>query len=245
MMAWAGHFIEKIIGEAHKAKVSVGTRGGLKALLSLESQFTPAKIREMIAFSTEKIVSSVIPDLKGQAALEIGETPAQLLSRFLQQEARAAFHATISGGQIGRQGDSSRGYIVRGTPSSLPFDKDFFEYIAALLATRLQGDIVRAMKEVGRVLAPGGQGLLTDFHPFGLYAKKGTDRMRSVESTIRGIEDYYKICKLAGLRIADVREVFIDEEFRSLFSEQEIQSYRNVKGTPLIIFIFFFKPRAK
>lgn len=241
LMEWIGRGIEKIIGEAHKAKVSVGTRGGLKPILSLESQFAPAKIREMIDFATERICVPTIPNLKGQAALEIGDGTMSLTPHFAGQQARVALGLEIGGQGVG----GGRGFTIRGIPSSLPFGRDFFEYVGARLATNLQGDIIRAVKEIGRVLAPGGQGFFVDFHPFGLYAKRGTDRLRAVESTIRGIEDYYKICRSAGLRIVDLHEAFIDEGFRSMFAGEEIQTYRNVKGTPLVIFIYFFKPRPK
>jgi len=245
IMEGAGRFVEKIIGEAHKAKVSVGTRSGIKPILSLESQFSAAKLKELVNFATERICVPAIPNLKDQATLEIGEGPSNLLPKFFGQQARAALGFEIGGGLTGRQGDSSRGYITRGHATNLPFGKDYFDYVGARLATSLQGDIIKAVKEIGRVMAPGGQGFFSDFHPFGLYAKKGTDRARSVESTIRGIEDYYKICKSAGLRIVDLREAFIDETFRSLFEADEVQAYRNVKGTPLMVFIFFFKPRTK
>ncbi len=245
LMEGAGRAIEKVIGEAHKAKVSVGGRSGIKPILSLESQIPPAKIRDMINFAVERTCVPALPDLKGQATLEIGEGPSLLVGRFMSQHARVSVGFEIGGTKTLRQGDSTRGYVARGIPSSLPFDKDFFEYIGARLATNLQGDVIKDVKEISRVLSPGGQGFLVDFHPFGLYAKKGTERLRAVESTIKGVEDYYKICRSAGLRVADLRESFVDESFRSMFEGDEIQAYRNVKGTPLVIFIFFFKPRAK
>lgn len=245
VMAGTGRLVEKIIGEAHKAKVSVGTRGGLKPILSLESQFTPAKLREMIAAATERICVPAIPEMKGQSALEIGDGPSFLAPRFMSMQARMALGFEIGGTPSLRQGDSTRGYVARGHASALPFEKELFDYIGARLATSLQGDVIKAVKEIGRVLSPGGQGFFADFHPFGLYAKKGTERMRAVESTVRGMEDYYKVCRSAGLRIVDLREAFIDETFRSLFAGEEIQAYRNVKGSPLLIFVFFFKPKGK
>jgi SAM-dependent methyltransferase len=245
LMTSAGHLVEKAIGGAHKAKVSVGTRGGLQPILSLESQFSVGRIQEMIAFATERIYGPTIPNLSGQAALEIGEGPMGFLPQFLNQQARIAVGMEIGTALTPKQGDQRRGFIIRGAASNIPFTNNLFDYVAARLATSHQGDTMRAMKEIARVLAPGGQGVLIDFHPFGLYAKKGTDRLKAVESTIRSIEDYYKVCKSIGLRIIDLRESFIDESFRNMFDSTDMQSYRNVKGTPLIIFIYFFKPRPK
>ena len=245
IMESAGRLIEKVIGHAQKAKVSVGTRSGIKPILSLESQFPQEKIREMINFSIDRICVPNLPNLKGQATLEIGDGPSILVPKYMGQQARLAIGFEIGGNPTLRQGDAGRGYIARGQSSSLPFPADFFEYVGARLATKVQGDVIKTIKEIGRVLAPGGQGFFVDFHPFGLYAKQGTDRLRSIESTIRGIEDYYKISKTAGLRIVDFRESFIDESMRSMFSADALQAYRNVKGTPLIALVFFFKPRPK
>jgi SAM-dependent methyltransferase len=199
----------------------------------------------MVNFATERICVPTIPNLKGQATLEIGEGPLNMVPRYMNQQARVAIGFEIGGTPSVRQGDSSKGYVARGQAASLPFDKDCFEYIGARLASNFQGDVIKAIKEIARVTAPGGQGFIADFHPFGLYAKKGTDRIRSIESTIRGIEDYYKICRTAGLRIVDLREAFLDETFRTMFEGDEIQTYRNVKGTPLVVYIFFIKPRPK
>ena len=244
-MTKVGKAVERVIGEAHKAKKSVGTRGGLQPILSLESQLSGVRISELINFSTERIYVPTIPNLSGQMALEIGEGTSAFIPRFLQQQARAAVGMEIGKASEIRQSEMGKGFAIRGQTTNLPFANQFFDYVMARLATHQQGDTIRAIKEIGRILTPGGQGILTDFHPFGLYAKSGTDRLRSVESTIRNIEDYYKICRAAGLRVIDLKEAFIDESVRSLFDTQEIQSYRNVKGTPLIIFIYFFKPRTK
>ena len=58
--------------------------------------------------------------------------------------------------------------IVRSQAARLPFTNNRFSYILARLATQLQGDMVRALRELSRVLAPGGQGVVDDYHPFGL-----------------------------------------------------------------------------
>jgi ubiquinone/menaquinone biosynthesis C-methylase UbiE len=244
-MTWLGHLIERGIGEAKKAKVSVGTRGGVQPILSLESQLPVAKIQQMITAATERIYLPVIPHLDGKCTLEIGEGKPVFAQQFLQKQARLVVEANISEASSVAQGDASRGYVVNAQTGAVPFADNFFDYIVGRLGTGSQGDIVKSVKEMGRVLMPGGQGVFIDFHPFGLFSRKGAQRMLAVESTIRGLEDYYKICRSAELRIVNLREAFIDENLRSVFSHGEIQSYRNVKGTPLLLFIFFFKPRTK
>ncbi|PIU57652.1 MAG: hypothetical protein COS89_03975 [Deltaproteobacteria bacterium CG07_land_8_20_14_0_80_38_7] len=244
IMTSFGGIVERLIGSAHKAKMSVGTRSGIQPIISLEGQIEQNKIQDMISFATERIYLSTIPLLQDHATLEIGEGEPLFTQRFVQQKARSSVYMDLSNMAGIPQGDATRGYVIKGSAGSLPFHNDFFDYICARLTTNLQGDIVKSVKEIGRVLIPGGQGVFIDFHPYGLYAKHGSDRMLSVESTIRGIEDYYKICRTSGLRIISIKEAFIDESFRPMFAGDAIQSYRNIKGSPLILFVYFFKPKT-
>ncbi|MFH1874401.1 MAG: methyltransferase domain-containing protein [Pseudomonadota bacterium] len=245
LMYWAGHGIEKIIGKVQKAKVSVVARPGVQPILSLESQLALDKIQDLIAFAIERFYLPVIPHLEGKSCLEIGAGKPVFATQFLQKQAKAMITVNTGYGESPIQGDASRGFIVKAETHNLPFENDFFDYTAARLASSAQKDILNTIKEITRTLSPGGQGVFIDFHPFGLYAKKGPQRLLSLESNIKGLEDYYKICRTAGLRIMNIKEAFIDEGLRSKFSQSEIQTYRNIKGTPLIIFVFFFKPKVK
>lgn len=244
-MTWLGRLVERIIGEAHKAKISVETRRGVQPILSLESQLPSSKINEIINFATEQVYTAKIPNLEGMTTLEIGDGPPLFTQRFLQQQARVAIDANIGKSSPPVQGDLSRGFIVNTSAGSTPFGEGFFDYIAARLSTSLQGDISKVIKEISRIIAGGGQGVMIDFHPFGLYAKRGSNRLHSAESTISGIGDYYKIFRSYNMRIIDLKEAFVDESYRSLFKNTDIQSYRNIKSTPLLVFIYFFKPKVK
>jgi hypothetical protein len=53
------------------------------------------------------------------------------------------------------------------------------------------------------------------------------------------------LCRKGGMRVVDVKEAFIDEGSRGFFREEEIQAYRNLKGTPLLTFLFVYKPKGK
>ncbi len=245
MMESIGRLLERVIGHAQKAKAQVGSRGGVQPILSLESMVGTKKIRELIDVAVERVMLPAVPEIKGAVAIDMGEGPPQFLTRFMEKGARVALGFEIGGGSQGAQGNADRGYVVRGKAQSIPFNNDFFDYLSVRLATPFQGDILRVIKEVGRIAAPGCQGVLIDYHPYGLYAKKGPERVRSVESSIRGAEDYYRICRAAGLRVVDLREAFIDENMRSLFSEDQMSAYRSLKGTPFVIFLFFYKPKVR
>lgn len=240
-----GHLVEALIGRAQKARVQVGSRGGVQPILSLESQLDPRRLRELIDESVQRVITDSVPDIRGGLALEVGEGPARFGPHLLSSQARLAVSAEIGGGSTGRQGDISRGYVIRAKIDRLPFNAEQFTYVLARLATTLQGDMVSTVRELGRILAPGGQGLLIDFHPYGLYAKRGSGRLRPIDSGLRCFEDYYRLCQKSGIRVVNVREAFIDEGIRGFFREEEIQAYRNLKGSPLLAFLFVYKPKGK
>lgn len=239
-----GRVVERTINRAKTTRVQVNSRSGVQPILSLESQLNLSRIRDLIDASVQKVTADAIPDLKESAALEVGEGPAAYVARLLNCRAKIAIGVEIGGGSVGRQGDTSRGFVLRGQLSRLPFNDNSFGYFLARLATPFTGDFQRAAKELGRILVPGGQGVIVDYHPFGLYAKRGANRIRPVDSGVHKFEDYYQLCRQAGMRIIDVREAFVDENLRQTFREEEIQAYRNLKGTPLLIFIFVYKPKG-
>ena len=244
-MVALGRAVEGVIGKAKRAKVQVGSRGGVQPILSLESQLPTTRIRDLIDASVNRMLGEVIPDIHGGRALEVGEGPASHGPRLMSAQAGTAVGVEIGGGSLGRQGDVSRGYVVRADAGRLPFADGMFTYVLGRLATTLQGDVVRNMREIARVMAPGGQGLIIDFHPYGLYAKRGHERLRPVDTAVRSFEDYYRVCKMSGVRVVDMREIFIDEVMRKLFREEEIGAYRSLKGSPLLAFVFVYKPRGK
>lgn len=244
MMAFIGRGVESIIGKAKTASVQVSTRGGIQPVLSLDSQLAPARVGELVDASTQKVMKNSIPDIKGATIIEIGEGCPAFAAHMLGLQAKAAVCVEISGKSQSRQGDASRGFVVRGETSRLPFGNNRFSYLIARFATPFRGDISRAARELGRVLVPGGQGVIVDYHPFGLYSKRGDSKMRAPDLGANHFEDYYRICRQSGLRVVDVREIFVDESMRQMFKGEEISAYRNLKGTPLIIFIFIYKPKG-
>ena len=244
-MEFLGRIVEALIGKAKNAKVQVSVRGGTQPVLSLESQLQQTRIRELIESASQKILWNTVPTLKGVSAIEIGEGQPVYSARLLACQAKVAMGVEIGSALVSRQGDASRGFVVRSSITRFPFRNESFSYFLARFATQYQGDLARALQELGRVLVPGGQGVVVDYHPFGLYAKKGTHRARPAESGVHRFEDYYRLCRQVGFRVVDVREVFIDEQLRQFFKEEEIHAYRNLKGTPLLILLFVYKPKGK
>lgn len=238
-----GTTLEHLIGKAEKLGTNIkGTSMSAQPVLSLEGQIQLPKLKELISAASEKVIAPLVPSLIDKTALEVREGGARFTKLFKERGASVSVHVDM-GASAGSYGRPEAGTAsIRSVSSRMPFEDGFFDHIVALLANQYQGDILKGIKEFSRLLSITGEGVFSDFHPFGMFAKRGNLRLRPPESSVRGIEDYYKICKSAGLKVTAVRESFIDESLRSLFvAEDEKASFRIVKDTPLVIYVFVRK----
>lgn len=235
-------FIEGLIGKAKQAKESVGTKG-LTPILSLEARVTIPKLRKLIQQIGERVVPQLLPSLQEKNVLEIGEGPLAFQKIILEKKPKM-FCGAVIGGVLPTTGGEAPPWAVKTSIRSIPFDQQFFDGVVASLTTPLQGDVISVIKEIGRMLLPDGFALLIDFHPFGMYARSGSERIRSPMATIRGLEDYFRMCKLAGLSVVDLYEGFLDDTLRNQFTtNEEMNTFRDLKGTPLVLYIIVTKSR--
>jgi hypothetical protein len=92
----------------------------------------------------------------------------------------------------------------------------------------------QVFRELVRTLVVGGNFLVADFHPFGLYARRGSRRLRA--SFVHGMADYYRMNRGLGIDITDCREGYCDEKAAAFFSTPEEKLiYRGLKDSPLVI----------
>lgn len=243
-MAKFGNFVEKVIGHAKKAKVSVKPAQGVEPILALEGQLPIVKLKEISEASVERTIKPLIPNLLDKSSLEVGEGETKFSPLMKEKNASISLHIDISGsgGGYPKESQTPGVHTIKAEVRNFPIEDGFFDYVVADLATQKQGDIVKTMKEISRVVTLGGTGIIVDFHPFGNFAKRGSVRMRSMESVIRGIEDYYKICKASGFILKNIKEAFFDETVRKFFiTDEEKTAFRAIKNTPFLIFIFVTK----
>ncbi len=238
-----GTFLEGAIQKAENFAAKIkGSTTEASPILSLEGQLSIPKLKELIVFSSDRVALSIVPSLVDKTALELREGQASVSLSFKEKGASIAVHVDIGGG-AGTYGKSQQGVSsVRGVPSNLPFENGFFDFIAANLATSNQGELSAAFRELARLLSISGEMLITDFHPFGMYAKRGQNRLKPPEASAKGVEDYVKMLKSYGLKVINLRESFIDDSVRSFFqTEEEKAAFRIVKETPLLLHIFVKK----
>ncbi len=239
-----GNLIERVVGKAKQAKEGLDKKAGIQPILSLESRLPVLKLKQLIDLMGERFVLSAIPSLAEKTVLEVGEGSLKFQKLILDKKPKV--FCGVSVGESGKLPQSGMPFVLKGSFKSIPFEEAFFDWALCRLASPLQGDVISSIKELGRVLAPEGEGFLLDYHPFGLYAKGGKERLRSVQSTIRGVEDYFKMAKMAGLAVTDLHEGFIDDTLRNQFTlPDEMSAFREIKGTPLVLFLRVMKQRKK
>lgn len=235
-----GSAVEKVIGKAREAKQSVSlpapsTQGDYPP--SLEGLLTVPKVRELLRLSVDRMIPNLLPALTDRRAFELADGVGKYAPRMKDHGAKMVVATEIGAGMTNPITDAvNHVYMLRAAIYRLPFEDNVFDFGVANLLTPYQGNVMQAFKEISRVMAPGGTIIITDFHPFGSYAKRGTARVKPVESSFRGLADYYKAARLSGMRVTDIRESFVDETVRALFvTDEEKQIYRTLRDTPLIL----------
>jgi len=101
--------------------------------------------------------------------------------------------------------------LVRATMLSLPLSSGSFHLILCGLAVGHLPDLAPAMREVGRVLKPGGVVIYSDFHPFGHLAGwkrafHANGREYTVQHHLHLYAEHHAACLGAGLTIEALRE---------------------------------------
>lgn len=106
------------------------------------------------------------------------------------------------------------GLRIEASMTALPFASASFDVIVCGLAVgHLPLDALRgALAEMARVLRPGGEALISDFHPYlslmgGRRAFTGDDgRAYAVEQHIHIVSDYFAALRTAGMVVLDIAE---------------------------------------
>lgn len=242
-MQGVGQFVEKAIGKARAAKATVVAGAPSTSQPAFETSFGLSKLKEILTLANDRIVPPLLPELANKSAIEIAEGTGRFAVPLKEHGAKLVASLEIGTGVPVTNTDSTRQlYVIRGSLRRLPFADAFFDFCIANLATPHQGDFLKSLKEIGRVMAPGADLVVADYHPFGSYAKRGSARIKPVESTLRGMGDYFKVARLAGLRVRDIRESFVDETMRAAFvTPEEKIAYRTLKDNPIMVCLLLRK----
>lgn len=227
-----GKGLEALINKVKDAR-AVQKLPKVAPVLSIEGQLPTPKVRELAQHVSLRLLTDMVPPLVDKSVLLVGEGITAGVPLCRDKGASTLLEIELSGSES-PLADGEDELRIHCRPHQLAARSGSFDSVIALLATPFQGELEQVLQELARTLVVGGDFLLADFHPFGLYAKRGSHRLRA--SFAHGIEDYYRMARGFGIDLTDCREGFCDENAAAFFaSPDEKQIYRRIKDSPLVI----------
>lgn len=202
-------------------------------VMAIEGQISTSKIKELSQHVSLRLLGEMMPALVDKSVLLIGESVAAAVP-LCKDKGTSTLMEVELGASESPLADGDESLRIHCIPQKLGVRSNSFDAVVALLATPFQGEVEQVFKELARTLVTGGDFLVADFHPFGLYAKRGSRRIRA--SFAHGIADYYRMARDLGIDITDCREGYCDEKSSAFFiTPEEKQIYRSIKDSPLVI----------
>lgn len=219
-----------------------GGREEETATRTIEGGLSFPKSRELFeVIQTREVVPHLPRWQQGQVAhfLFSGSPLTDVLQ---QQGARTIIAGYLGGARTGRSKKAGE-WRFRGGLTSLPLKNNSLDW-ALLSAPALPAtQIVPLLKELGRIVKPGGGGLFIDWHPYSGAVQAAVADRPAVDATEGlGLERYFKALRSAHLEIRELREAFIDASVRSLMESAEDKDwFDRHKRQPLALLISFHK----
>jgi ubiquinone/menaquinone biosynthesis C-methylase UbiE len=192
----------------------------------------------------EPLTLEVIGDVAGKDVLDVCCGTGRYAIRLAQAGARvSAIDASEEMSAIARGKRDELGLEVDlrlGEMACLPFDSASFDLVVCALALCHVPDLGLPIKEMARVLRPGGRLVVSDFHPFCLMVGWRTlfrrpEATYCIENHLHLVDDYVAALRGAGLQMQELREKAIDEALLPVLSEEEVERFRGWPAALVIV----------
>ena len=179
------------------------------------------------------------PAMTGRCVLDLACGSGRY-ARLLAEAGAASVLALDRSAQMLRQVRDAT--AVRGSMTRLPFGSGSFDAVVCGLAVGHAPDLGAWMREVARVLAPGGVLVYSDFHPQAAaagHARRFRDSQGGVHAVPHHrhtVESHRRAAAAAGLTVDSVAEVRVGIELRDVFPGSAA-FYRRWHGMPVVLAI--------
>ena len=181
--------------------------------------------------------------LAGKTILDVGCGTGRHWERLLSQGPRALHGADTSPEMLDRLRARFSGaslHLLQGPKLDEIADASIDVLVSTLTIGHIE-DIGEALAEWFRTMRPGGDMILTDFHPEAFRAGMKRTFVHGgetieIENHAHGVESLSAIFRAHDARVVRVEEKTIDESVRVQFErEGYLAAYRRYRGTPLIL----------
>lgn len=175
----------------------------------------PPRAHNRLMELEERAVLDMLPNPQGCAVLDLGCGSGRYLNLVLRLGASPVVGVDASHAMLTRARTISPG-LIQADLLALSLRPSTFQIVICALAVGHVEDLSRAMREIGRVLVPGGTVVYSDLHPCGARLgwkrtfRDQDGRAYAARYHSHTYADHFAACKSAGLRIEDVQEPRID-----------------------------------
>jgi malonyl-CoA O-methyltransferase len=163
----------------------------------------------------QQAMLDLLPQTDGRTALDLACGAGRYLRVLRERGASRVVGCDLSPEMLDRAQAVGCG-LVRADLRALPLREASFDVVLCGLAIGSVRELGTALREISRVLVPGGVVVYSDVHPRGAAAGwkrtfRGPDgRHRAVEHHVHRLQDHERACRAARLAIEAVREPRVD-----------------------------------
>jgi malonyl-CoA O-methyltransferase len=221
------------------------TLSALEAYERWADTYAPEPHNPLMA-GEQRATVALLPDVRGCRVLDLACGTGRYSRLAADAQAAEIFAVDLSPAML--RGVTA-GVRIQASMDRLPFVDASFDCVISGLALGHAPDLDRWMREVARVLVPGGTLLYSDFHPaatrrgLGRTFKDRSQRLHTVPHYCHEVDAQRRAAAVAGLVLQEVLELRAGIEFVEEFPHAE-DFYQREYGTPLVLVVRASKPRA-
>ncbi len=190
--------------------------------------------------------------LAGLTIADIGCGTGRHWHALLDQNPKRLVGFDISTGmlaQLNKKFPGAETYVLKNAQLAI-LNNESCDLVVSTLAIAHMPDLKSVLQEWHRVLRPGGEMIITDFHPEALakgnrrtYAHHG--RWKAVKSFIYPIQLIKDLCSATGFETIEFREIRLNEEMRSFYEmKNAVPVFERYKGLAILYGIILKKSYA-
>jgi len=168
----------------------------------------------------ESAMRSLMPDLKGRVVLDLACGTGRYARLAAENGAGLVIGLDNSMAMLTGRGAEAGWKAGLATSEAMPLANSSVDVVLCGLALGHLPSLDSSMREIARILKPGGWALVSDFHPFlylnGARRTFAADEMTyAVEHYVHLYADYHRVAGEAGLRVEQVLEPGLSESSKS------------------------------